>query len=145
LCKCHLKSYKMFFKFIQYHKKKNCVFIIMCWGIKITSSIYFFKCLQLLQINILSSCKVLLIGIIDCIIFKNVGVNCIDWYLNHNLWQHTHRYFGVYFISLRYLVIGKSDFEIFFSQFGFLNLSVWIYCNIWLSLRFKLECKCWFF
>jgi hypothetical protein len=69
----------------------------------------------------LPSCKVLLIGIIDCIIFKNVGVNCIDWYLNHNLWQQTHRYFCVSFISLRYLAISKNDFVIFFSQFGFLK------------------------
>jgi len=63
--------------------------------------------LQLLQINMLI-CKVLSKGIMVCInIFKLMGVNCINWYLNHNLLQHTYEYFGAYFIILN-LLIGES-------------------------------------
>ncbi len=60
-----------------------------------------------------------MIGIIDCIIFKIVGINCINWYLNHNIQQNTNGYFYVSFISLSYLMIGESDFVVFFSQFEF--------------------------
>jgi hypothetical protein len=54
-----------------------------------------------------------------CIIFKIVGMSFIKWYLNHNLFQYTHEYFGVSFISFKNLMIGESDFIVFFSHFEF--------------------------
>jgi hypothetical protein len=74
--------------------------------------------LQLLRINMLLVCKVLSKGIMVCInIFKLMGVNCINWYLNHNLLQHTHEYFGVHFISFKNILIGESYFVIIFLTF----------------------------
>lgn len=58
--------------------------------------------LQLLQINMFLVCKVLSKALMVCFnIFKLMGVNCTNWYLNHNLLQHTHEYFGVQLYHLK--------------------------------------------